>query len=158
MAAVITFDEISGRANVVMGTAKIALTRLRRQQAPLRRFATDWRLLPLLHQQNILARMFRGIEPAGISDEEAQKFFANYRAVREELLPLFQYLKAHGNRFERVIGPMIEAAWEEIEDFAESMQLSHNREFMKALDQVASGIPQLPPEPGHDWRAMLAKL
>ena len=156
MAAVITFDEIFGHANIVLGTAKLALARLQRRSPFLAGLIVDFGLF-ILHRE--LVKMVKGvssIEPDLVSKTLAGQFLANHKATREVLLPLLKFLRGEGHWFERAIASKTEAAWDEIEDFAESLQLSQSGELMDGLGQVASTIPDSPGTPTQDWRSMLA--
>ncbi|MBI4736283.1 MAG: hypothetical protein HY766_09550 [candidate division NC10 bacterium] len=158
MADVISFNEISGHANIALGMAKLVSARLRERSPFLARLIADWKLVTLHHE---LAEMVRGvasIEPDLVSSTLAGEFLTNHQAIGKTLLPLVDFLKADGHWYERSLASKMEAAWGELEDFAESLQLSHSQELIDTLGQVASSIPGSPDTPAQDWRTMLAKL
>jgi hypothetical protein len=71
---------------------------------------------------------------------------------------LLKLLREEGHWFARAVASKMEAAWDEIEDFAECLRLSQSGELMDRLGQVASTIPDSPGTPTQDWRKMLARL
>lgn len=158
MAADITFDEISGQANIVLGRAKLAFARLRHDNPFLARLAVARDLLILRANLALLAKNVSSANAATVSSDLAQEYLENHRAMRPLLLQLFESLKNEGNQFQRAITPKMEAAWDEIEDFAETLRLSQSQELLKTLDRVASSIIQPPKASAHDWRDMIAKL
>lgn len=158
MGTTIAFEEISGQANIVLGMAKLSFARLKQQVPFVARLLADRALFKLLREMKKMVRGVATIDLDLVSDALASEFFKEHYEIRTILLPFIAFLKAEGNWLERTLAAKMEAAWDELEDFNESLQLAHRQDLMETLSKVASTIPESARMARQDWRDMLAKL